>query len=118
MDGWIRSLSDRGEFALVLVLVLVLGFGWPIYYSLSAALPGQPPAPIRIAYHLYQGNAGMVSIVPMGLAYAWLYARPAGCGRRCWRMFCWTPGPWPRPPERPGAAPFYTDSTRPWQLPE
>ena len=71
MDGWIRSLSDRGVFA----LVLVLGFGRPIYYSLSAALSGQPPAPIRIAYHLYQGSAGVVSIVPMGLAYAWLYAR-------------------------------------------
>ncbi|MGO4262190.1 CPBP family intramembrane glutamic endopeptidase [Lysobacter sp. TAB13] len=198
MDGWIRSLSDRGEFA----LVLALGFGWPIYYSLSAALSGQPPAPIsnaglvgllmvevpilaviavilalrgwtpgrlgpapgwrdlgaglvltiatalmfwllqalviglgfnlpsveqsvpidgdlswpvmlstslvnglyeealvcgylitalrdkrsmwaaihlstaiRIAYHLYQGSAGVISIVPMGLAYAWLYAR-------------------------------------------
>ncbi|MFD1296210.1 CPBP family intramembrane glutamic endopeptidase [Lysobacter gummosus] len=116
MDGWIRSLSDRGVFALV--LVLALGFGWPIYYSLSAALSGQPPAPIRIAYHLYQGSAGVVSIVPMGLAYAWLYARTG----RLWPLVlahvCWAPGPWPRPPERPGAAPFYTDSTRPWQMPE
>ncbi|MGO0999716.1 CPBP family intramembrane glutamic endopeptidase [Lysobacter sp. CA196] len=30
---------------------------------------------IRTAYHLYQGSIGVVSIVPMGLLYAWLYAR-------------------------------------------
>lgn len=30
---------------------------------------------IRTAYHLYQGSLGVVSIVPMGLLYAWLYAR-------------------------------------------
>ncbi|QQP97783.1 CPBP family intramembrane glutamic endopeptidase [Lysobacter enzymogenes] len=29
---------------------------------------------IRVAYHLYQGDVGVISIVPMGLAYAWLYA--------------------------------------------
>lgn len=29
---------------------------------------------IRVAYHLYQGDVGVLSIVPMGLAYAWLYA--------------------------------------------
>ncbi|QWP74744.1 CPBP family intramembrane metalloprotease [Lysobacter sp. K5869] len=29
---------------------------------------------IRVAYHLYQGEVGVISIVPMGLAYAWLYA--------------------------------------------
>lgn len=30
---------------------------------------------IRTAYHLYQGSVGVISIVPMGLLYAWLYAR-------------------------------------------
>lgn len=42
MDGWIKSLSDRGEF----VFVLVLAFGWSIHGSLSATLSAQPPVPI------------------------------------------------------------------------
>ncbi|MBX9403730.1 CPBP family intramembrane metalloprotease [Lysobacter sp. BMK333-48F3] len=29
---------------------------------------------IRLAYHLYQGEVGVIAIVPMGLGYAWLYA--------------------------------------------
>jgi membrane protease YdiL (CAAX protease family) len=30
---------------------------------------------IRTAYHLYQGSVGVISNVPMGLIYAWVYAR-------------------------------------------
>lgn len=30
---------------------------------------------IRTAYHLYQGSVGVISIVPIGLLFAWIYSR-------------------------------------------
>ena len=38
---------------------------------------------IRLSYHLYQGGIGVLGIIPVGLIFAWWYART----RRIWPVF-------------------------------